>query len=104
MIDPGSYAVIIETLLSNIERGAPAVVVHESERHFGPIVLPFMPISKNAGDLIMAVDGRPVTEGSSLQQLLRRKRAGDSVELQIFRDGRRMRVEVTLGDASRMGQ
>ena len=46
------------------------------------------------GDLIMAVDGRAVTRSNNLTRLFQRHRPGDSVELQIFRDGRRMTVSV----------
>lgn len=49
------------------------------------------------GDLIMAVDGRAITRNDTLTRILRRKRPGDAVELTIFRDGRKMNVEVELG-------
>ncbi len=49
------------------------------------------------GDLIMAIDGRPITGPNDLTRLLRRKRPGDAVELTIYRDGRRLKVKVELG-------
>ena len=51
------------------------------------------------GDLIMAIDGRPVTRNDSLTRILRRKRPGDSIELTIFRSGRRMTATIELGSA-----
>ncbi len=50
------------------------------------------------GDLIIAVDGRPVAgRRDALSTALSRKRPGDSVELTIHRDGRTMKVRVPLG-------
>ncbi len=51
------------------------------------------------GDLIMAIDGRPVDRNDAISRALARKRLGDSVELTIFRGGRTMNVRVKLGDA-----
>jgi S1-C subfamily serine protease len=49
------------------------------------------------GDLIMAIDGQPITGPNDLTRLLRKKRPGDTVELSIYRDGRRLKVKVELG-------
>jgi len=51
------------------------------------------------GDLIMTVDGRPITQDDSLTRLFQRHRPGDTVELEIFRDGQRMTISATLGSA-----
>lgn len=51
------------------------------------------------GDLIMAVDGKPVDRLDALTRALSRKRPGDKLELTIFRNGRRVNVTVTLGEA-----
>jgi S1-C subfamily serine protease len=51
------------------------------------------------GDLIVAVDSRPVEGNDSLQRALTRKRAGDTLELTVFRNGRTQRVQVRLGEA-----
>ncbi len=48
------------------------------------------------GDLIMAIDGRAVSRNDSLTRVLRRKRPGDTVEVAIFRNGRRMSVTIEL--------
>jgi S1-C subfamily serine protease len=52
------------------------------------------------GDLIMAIDGKPITGPNDLTRLLRRKRPGDTVELTIYRDGRTRKVKVELGGGS----
>jgi S1-C subfamily serine protease len=51
------------------------------------------------GDLILAIDGKPVDRGDALSRALSRKRAGDTTELSIFRAGRGMKIKVTLGAA-----
>ncbi len=52
------------------------------------------------GDLITAIDGKPVDRGDALSRALSRKRAGDTAELLIFRGGRTTKVKVTLGAAA----
>jgi S1-C subfamily serine protease len=51
------------------------------------------------GDLIVAIDGAPVTAADALQRALNRKRGGDTMELTIFRGGRTSKVKITLGSA-----
>lgn len=51
------------------------------------------------GDLIMAIDGKPVERLDALPRALARKRPGDKVELTLFRNGKRVNVTVTLGEA-----
>jgi S1-C subfamily serine protease len=51
------------------------------------------------GDLIMAIDGKPCDTLDALSRGLARKRAGDKVELTLFRNGRKTNVTVTLGAA-----
>jgi S1-C subfamily serine protease len=50
------------------------------------------------GDLIMVIDGRPVDRQDAIPRALARKRPGDKVELTVFRNGRTVRVPVTLGE------
>jgi S1-C subfamily serine protease len=51
------------------------------------------------GDLIMALDGKPVDGQDSLSNALSRRRAGDSMELTIYRNGRTVKVKVNLDAA-----
>ncbi|MEJ5368526.1 MAG: trypsin-like peptidase domain-containing protein [Bryobacteraceae bacterium] len=51
------------------------------------------------GDLIMAVDGKPVDRLDALTRAMARKRPGDKLELTLFRNGKRVNVTVTLGEA-----
>lgn len=50
------------------------------------------------GDLIIAIDGAPVTDRRSLERAMNRKRAGDNLELTIFRDGRSSKLTIRLGE------
>lgn len=51
------------------------------------------------GDLIMAVDGKPVDSQNALSRALGRKRPGEIAELTIYRNGRTMKIRVRLGEA-----
>jgi S1-C subfamily serine protease len=48
------------------------------------------------GDVITAVDGKPVLKVNDLYNLLAQHNVGDTVSLQILRDGKQMTVEATL--------
>ena len=54
-----------------------------------------------SGDLIVAVEGEPVTSKETLQRVLDRKRGGDTLALTVYRDGATRKVTVTLGEAAR---
>ena len=49
-----------------------------------------------AGDVIQALDGRPIDKVSDLLDALERHRVGDRVTLELWRNGRRVRVKATL--------
>ena len=51
------------------------------------------------GDLITAIDGKPVTRDDDLQRALNRKHAGESLELTVYRSGRSQKINVKLGSA-----
>lgn len=53
------------------------------------------------GDLIIAVDGRPVNEFSDLlSYLILNKAPGETIELTILRDGKEMKITLLLGKRS----
>jgi S1-C subfamily serine protease len=57
-----------------------------------------LPGLKSAGDLIIAIDNRPVLVYSDLiGYLMTQKSPGDKVILKILRDGKEMEVTITLG-------
>lgn len=51
------------------------------------------------GDFITAIDGKPVDRQDALSLVLARKRAGDNMDLTVFRGGKESTVKVTLGEA-----
>ena len=51
------------------------------------------------GDLIVAVDGEKVADQQDLQQVMNNHRAGDSVRVTIYREKKKMDVDVQLGEA-----
>ena len=53
---------------------------------------------KVGGDLIVAIDGKPIDREDAISRALARKKSGDQVELTIYRAGRTMNVRVKLGE------
>jgi S1-C subfamily serine protease len=51
------------------------------------------------GDLIVAIDGRPVQDQNDLAQAMNRHRAGDAVTVTVYRGKRKMDISVVLGAA-----
>jgi len=51
------------------------------------------------GDLIVAVDGKPMATQLDLNLALNRKRPGDTIEVEIYRGQQKMEVRVALGEA-----
>jgi S1-C subfamily serine protease len=52
---------------------------------------------KTGGDLVIAVDGKPVLQNNDLSELIAAHKPGDTVTLDIVRDGNKESVDVTLG-------
>lgn len=52
------------------------------------------------GDVLIAINGKTVTNQNDLNLMLNRSQPGDKVTLTILRDGKKMNVPVTLGEAS----
>ncbi len=50
----------------------------------------------NIGDIIVAVDGQKMTELDDLYRLLDKKQIGDTVSLEVYRDGKTINVPVKL--------
>jgi S1-C subfamily serine protease len=48
------------------------------------------------GDLIMEVDGKPIDRQDAIPRALSRKRAGDTLDLTIYRAGRKSKLSITL--------
>jgi S1-C subfamily serine protease len=82
-------------LVQEVEDGSPAedtgIQAGDDQITFqgGPV--------RTGGDVIVAVDGRPLSLHSDLADVISSMRAGDKVRLQLLRDGKRRTVQVTLG-------
>lgn len=50
------------------------------------------------GDLIVAIDGEPVTDQQELSHIMQKHRAGDTVTVTIFRGKKKMDIRVVLGE------
>jgi S1-C subfamily serine protease len=53
------------------------------------------------GDVLTAIDGRPITNQFDLTLALNRKRPGDTVKIEFYRGGQKMEAQVALSDSSR---
>ena len=51
-----------------------------------------------AGDVITAIDNQKVTTMSELNNLKDKKKIGDKVTLDVYRDGETKKIEITLGE------
>jgi putative serine protease PepD len=49
------------------------------------------------GDVIVSIDGRPVRDPNDVSAAIENKRPGDTVQVEVLRDGDRRTIEVELG-------
>ena len=54
------------------------------------------------GDFIMGIDGRSVTRSDAISRAISTKRAGDNLELTVFRNGRLVKLNVRLGEGEQI--
>jgi S1-C subfamily serine protease len=52
---------------------------------------------RTGGDLIVAIDGKPVVANNDLSELVATHQPGDTVTVEVIRDGDRAEIELTLG-------
>ncbi len=82
-------------LLSEVVPGSPA---DEAGLRGGDEKVRFQAAAYEAGgDVILAVDGHKVVQPDALAHFISFYRPGDTVTLEVLRDGERKQVEVTLG-------
>ncbi len=63
----------------------------------GPLVYTVERNDHSAADIIIELDGQPVEKASAFVEKIEERRPGDNVVLTIIREGRQIRVPVTLG-------
>jgi S1-C subfamily serine protease len=88
---PTAYGLLVEGVESGtageqagLQAGSTSVVVAGESYRIG-------------GDIIVAVDGKPVTSVSQLRNVLQTKKPGDSLVLQVWRGNEKRTVHVRLG-------
>lgn len=57
---------------------------------------PAMKAGLKAGDVLLSIDGDPLSSAGALRRLIREHSAGDSVELEVIRSGNRQKLYATL--------
>lgn len=92
--------------ISNLSAETAEAFGIESENLQGALVQEVFPDSAadvagiEAGDVIIAIDGKPVADASELRNTIGLKRTGDKVSVQLIRGGKKRAVQATLGSAS----
>jgi len=102
IVETGSASYpVIGVLLDTAYRGEGVKVVEEPQEG-RDVITPGGPAERagiQPGDLIVAFEGRPVTEPDALIVAIRAQRPGDTVTLTIRRDGRDRDLELVLDEA-----
>lgn len=65
----------------------------------GPFVQTVQKQDRDYADLIVAVDGQPVTTGNALIEAIEDHKPGDQIVLTIIREGKPHQISITLGSA-----
>jgi S1-C subfamily serine protease len=83
-------------LIETVTRGGPAAAagLHGGDR----VALAGMRRIAIGGDVIVAVDGQKVSNQFDLNVILNRKRPGDTVNVTVYRGGKKMDIPVKLGE------
>ena len=90
---PADYGILIETTLPG--GAAEKAGLHGGNRRLYQGNTPVM----LGGDLIVGFDGQPIESPQDLSNSLNAHRAGDVVNITVFRGQRKLNVKVTLSDA-----
>jgi S1-C subfamily serine protease len=86
-------------LVQEIHPGSPAAQVGLRAGD-GPIQTTYGEVKAGA-DVIVSLDGQPVRNQSDLNELVAQHKLGDTVKLDVLRDGQRMSLEATLTERPR---
>ncbi|MFP5333696.1 MAG: trypsin-like peptidase domain-containing protein [Actinomycetes bacterium] len=92
---------VIGVLLDTSYRGEGVKVVDEPQDD-RPVITPGGPADRagiRPGDLIVAFEGRPVTDPDELIVAIRAQRPGDTVTLTVRRDGEDLEIQLELDEA-----
>jgi S1-C subfamily serine protease len=83
-------------LIEAVTRGGPAAAagLHGGDR----VAQAGMRRIAIGGDVIVAIDGQKVSNQFDLNVILNRKRPGDTVNVTVYRGGKKMDIPVKLGE------
>jgi S1-C subfamily serine protease len=84
-------------LIERVDPGGPAA--QAGLRGGDRVVLAGLQQLRIGGDIVVAIDGKPVTSQTDLNLLLNREGPGDTVTLTVVRDGKRIDIPVKLGES-----
>jgi putative serine protease PepD len=83
-------------LIEDVDQGGPAE--RAGLRGGDRVVIAGMRRVKVGGDVVTAVDGQPIASQLDMAVALDKDRPGDTVTLEIYRNGQKMDVPLTLGE------
>jgi S1-C subfamily serine protease len=84
-------------LIERVEPGGPAA--QAGLRGGNRIVLAGLQQLRIGGDVVVAINGKPVTSQTDLNLLLNREWPGDTVTLTVVRNGKKIDIRVKLGES-----
>jgi S1-C subfamily serine protease len=84
-------------LIERVEPGGPAA--QAGLRGGDRVVLAGLQQLRIGGDIVVAIDGQPVTSQIDLNLLLNREGPGDTVTLTVVRNGKKIDIPVKLGES-----
>ncbi len=84
-------------LIERVEPGGPAA--QAGLRGGDRIVLAGLQQLRIGGDIVVAINGKPVTSQTDLNLLLNREWPGDTVALTVVRNGKKLDIRVKLGES-----
>ena len=91
-------------LIATLEPGGPAAKaglrgprLMRRRKRQGPIVYEYQTVDRSAADLIVAADGQKIHTGDDLLTIIEGKEPGDELVVTVIRDGKELRVPVSLG-------
>jgi S1-C subfamily serine protease len=84
-------------LIERVDPGGPAA--QAGLRGGDRVVLAGLQQLRIGGDIVVAIDGKPVTSQMDLNLLLNREGPGDTVTLTVVRDGKKIDIPVKLGES-----
>ena len=84
-------------LIERVEPGGPAAKA--GLRGGDRIVLAGLQQLRIGGDIVVAINGKPVTSQTDLNLLLNREGPGDTITLTVVRNGKKIDIPVKLGES-----